>query len=139
MTSQTKIPCVLMRGGTSKGTYFLASDLPADEALRDDVLLSVMGSPDARQIDGVGGANPLTSKVAVVKRSARKGVDLDYLFIQVVVDEPRTSTQQNCGNILAGVGQFAVERGLVPAGEGETTLTIFLENSDSLYENRENT
>ena len=132
MTSQTKIPCVLMRGGTSKGTYFLASDLPADEALRDDVLLSVMGSPDARQIDGVGGANPLTSKVAIVKRSARKGVDLDYLFIQVVVDEPRTSTQQNCGNILAGVGQFAVERGLVPAGEGETTLTIFLENSDSL-------
>lgn len=132
MASQTKIPCVLMRGGTSKGTYFLASDLPADEVLRDDILLSVMGSPDARQIDGVGGANPLTSKVAVVKRSARKGVDLDYLFVQVVVNEPRTSTVQNCGNILAGVGQFAVEQGLVAAGDGETTVTIFLENSDSL-------
>ena len=132
MTSQTKIPCVLMRGGTSKGTYFLASDLPADEAVRDDVLLSVIGSPDARQIDGVGGANPLTSKVAVVKRSARDGVDLDYLFVQVVVDEPRTSTLQNCGNILAGVGQFAVEQGLVTSGDSETTVTIFLENSESL-------
>ena len=84
-----------------------------------------MGSPDVRQIDGVGGANPLTSKVAVVKRSARKGVDLDYLFVQVVVDEPRTSILQNCGNILAGVGQFAVEQGLVPAGDGETSVTIF--------------
>ena len=132
MTSQTKIPCVLMRGGTSKGTYFLASDLPADESVRDDVLLSVMGSPDTRQIDGVGGANPLTSKVAVVKRSARDGVDLDYLFVQVVVDEPRTSTLQNCGNILAGVGQFAVEQGLVTSGDSETTVTIFLENSNSL-------
>jgi len=121
-----------MRGGTSKGAYFLASDLPADENLRDGILLSVMGSPDARQIDGVGGANPLTSKVAVVKPSARDGVDVDYLFIQVVVDEPRTSTVQNCGNILAGVGQFAVEHGLVPGGDPETTVTIFMENSDSL-------
>ena len=132
MTSQTKIPCVLMRGGTSKGAYFIASDLPADEFLRDNILLSVMGSPDTRQINGVGGANPLTSKIAIVRRSSRKGVDLDYLFIQVVVDEPRTSTVQNCGNILAGVGQFAVERGLLAAGDGETTVTIFLENSDSL-------
>ncbi len=129
---QTKIPCVMMRGGTSKGTYFLASDLPADEEVRDQVLLSVMGSPDDRQIDGVGGANPLTSKVAVVKKSDRPGVVVDYLFIQVVVDEPRTSTVQNCGNILAGVGQFAVESGLVEPSDGETTLTIFMENSDSL-------
>jgi 4-oxalomesaconate tautomerase len=129
---QTKIPCVMMRGGTSKGTYFLASDLPADEQVRDQVLLSVMGSPDDRQIDGVGGANPLTSKVAVVKKSDRPGVDVDYLFIQVVVDEPRTSTVQNCGNILAGVGQFALESGLVEPSDGETTLTIFMENSDSL-------
>ena len=121
-----------MRGGTSKGTYFLASDLPEDDALRNQILLSVMGSPDIRQIDGIGGANSLTSKVAIVRASERNGVDLDYLFIQVVVDEPRTSTLQNCGNILAGVGQFGVERGLVPGGEEETTVTIFMENSDSL-------
>lgn len=129
---QTGIPCVLMRGGTSKGAYFLASDLPSDEGLRDQILLSVMGSPDARQIDGVGGANPLTSKVAVIKPSDRDGVDIDYLFVQVVVDEPRTSVVQNCGNILAGVGPFAVEQGLIKAGDPETTLTIFMENSDSL-------
>lgn len=107
------IRCMLMRGGTSKGLYFLAHDLPADEAARDDLLLRIMGSPDARQIDGLGGAHPLTSKVAVVDRSTVDGVDVDYHFLQVAVDEPRVSDRQNCGNLLAGVGPFAVERGLV--------------------------
>lgn len=129
---QTKIPCVLMRGGTSKGPFFKASDLPDDPVLRDQVLIAAMGSPDARQIDGVGGANPLTSKVAIVKRSERNGVDLDYLFVQVVVDEPRASIKQNCGNILAGVGAFAVQEGLIEARGDETTLTVFMENSGSL-------
>ena len=129
---QTKIPCVLMRWGTSKGTYFVSSDLPKDPKIREQVLLSVMGSPDDRQLDGVGGANPLTSKVAIVQKSKRKGVDLDYLFTQVFVDEARTSTSQNCGNILAGVGPFAVENNLVNPTSPKTTLTIYLENSDSL-------
>ena len=129
---QTKIPCVMMRGGTSKGTYFMASDLPKDGTLREKVLMSVMGSPDNRQIDGLGGANPLTSKVAIVQKSKRKGVDLDYLFTQVFVNEARTSTSQNCGNILAGVGPFAIENNLIKATKPKTTLTIYLENSDSL-------
>jgi 4-oxalomesaconate tautomerase len=129
---QTKIPCVLMRGGTSKGPFFKASDLPDDPVLRDQVLIAAMGSPDARQIDGVGGANPLTSKVAIVKRSERNGVDLDYLFVQVVVDEPRVSIKQNCGNMLAGVGAFAVQEGMIEARGDETTLTVFMENSGSL-------
>lgn len=129
---QTKIPCVLMRGGTSKGPFFNAADLPDDPELRDQVLIAAMGSPDDRQIDGVGGANPLTSKVAIVKPSERDGVDLDYLFVQVVVDEPRASIKQNCGNMLAGVGAFAVEQGMIEARGDETTLTVFMENSSSL-------
>ena len=104
-------PCMMMRGGTSKGAYFLAADLPSDIAQRDQFLLSVMGSPDERQIDGIGGADPLTSKVAVVKKSRREGVDVDYLFLQVIVDKAIVTDAQNCGNILAGVGPFAIERG----------------------------
>jgi len=122
----------MIRGGTSKGTYFIASDLPKDEKLLEEILLSVMGSPDVRQIDGLGGADPLTSKVAIIQASEREGVDLDYLFIQVFVNEARTSTSQNCGNILAGVGPFAIENGLVKPNDPETTLTIYLENSDSI-------
>ena len=118
-----------MRGGTSKGGYFLADDLPRETAARDRFLLRVMGSPDARQIDGMGGANPLTSKVAVVKASEREGVDVDYLFLQVFVDRPIVTDQQNCGNILAGVGPFAIERGLIAAGEGRTQVRIFMENT----------
>ncbi|MFQ5660733.1 MAG: 4-oxalomesaconate tautomerase [Gammaproteobacteria bacterium] len=129
---QTRIPCSLIRGGTSKGAYFLASDLPPDKERRDRILLSVMGSPDRRQIDGVGGAHPLTSKVAVIKPSKRQGVDVDYLFVQVVVDEARTSTRQNCGNILAGVGPYAIEKGLVKAGDKETIVTVYMENTDSI-------
>ena len=126
------IPCMWMRGGTSKGGYFLASDLPADSATRDAMLLSIMGSPDLRQIDGMGGADPLTSKVAVVAPSSREGVDVDYLFLQVFVDQPIVTDAQNCGNILAGVGPFAVERGLVPAQDGETPVTIFMENTGQI-------
>jgi 4-oxalomesaconate tautomerase len=106
------VRCMLMRGGTSKGAYFLAGDLPGDPAERDDLLLRIMGSPDARQIDGIGGAHPLTSKVAVISRSARADADVDYLFLQVGVDQATVSDRQNCGNLLAGVGPFAVERGL---------------------------
>ena len=106
---QTRIPCLMMRGGTSKGAYFLANDLPTDEALREKVLLAVMGSPDKRQIDGIGGADSLTSKVAIIKRSERPDVDVEYLFAQVLVEEARVDYGQNCGNILAGVGPFAIE------------------------------
>ncbi|MCG6904813.1 MAG: 4-oxalomesaconate tautomerase, partial [Rhodobacter sp.] len=115
-----------MRGGTSKGAYFLAADLPKE---RDRFLLRIMGSPDPRQIDGMGGADPLTSKVAVVAKSLRPGVDVDYLFLQVAVDQPLVSDGQNCGNILAGVGPFAIERGLVDATGAETRVTIFMENT----------
>ena len=118
-----------MRGGTSKGGYFLASDLPADTAERDAFLLRAMGSPDPRQIDGMGGADPLTSKVAVVKKSEREGIDVDYLFLQVFVDQAIVSDAQNCGNILAGVGPFAIERGLVAATGDETRVAIFMENT----------
>ncbi len=123
------VPCLWMRGGTSKGGYFLAADLPADPAARDALLLRVMGSPDPRQIDGMGGADPLTSKVAVVRRSDRPGIDVDYLFLQVFVDQAIVSDGQNCGNILAGVGPFAIERGLVSANAGVTQVAIFMENT----------
>jgi len=126
---QTRIPCLMMRGGTSKGAYFLADDLPSDQAARDRVLLAAMGSPDPRQIDGIGGADSLTSKVAIISKSARAGVDVDYLFAQVVVNEPRVDYGQNCGNILAGVGPFAIERGLVN-GQGDITpVRIYMENT----------
>ena len=130
--SQTAIPCTLMRGGTSKGPFFLASDLPADAALRDQVLLAVMGSPDPRQIDGVGGADSLTSKAAIVSRSARSGMDVDYLFAQVAVDRPLVDVTPNCGNMLAGVGAFAIERGLVPAGDPVTPVWIYMVNSGNI-------
>lgn len=126
------IACMWMRGGTSKGGYFLASDLPDDPAARGDILLGVMGSPDPRQIDGMGGGDPLTSKVAVVSRSDRQGVDVDFLFLQVFVDRPIVTDAQNCGNILAAVGPFAIERGLVPVASEETTVTIFMENTSQI-------
>jgi 4-oxalomesaconate tautomerase len=126
------IRAMQMRGGTSKGLYFLAPDLPADPAERDDLLLRVMGSPDPAQIDGVGGAHPLTSKVAVVSPSTVDGIDVDYLFLQVMVDQPLVTDKQNCGNILAGVGPFAVERGLVAADDPETRVRIRMVNSDGI-------
>lgn len=127
--AETAIPCTLMRGGTSKGAYFLSPDLPADEALRERVLLAVMGSPDERQIDGLGGADPLTSKVALVGPSTVAGADVDYLFAQVVVDRPIVDLNQNCGNILAGVGPFAIEKGLVAATDPLTKVAIHMVNS----------
>ena len=129
---QTAIPAVVMRGGTSKGLYFHRRDLPADPAARDRVLLAVMGSPDDRQIDGMGGAHPLTSKVAVIAPSDEPGIDVDYLFLQVVVDKAIVSDGQNCGNILAGVGPFAIETGIVTAADGTTDVRIRLLNSGGL-------
>lgn len=121
-----------MRGGTSKGGYFLKEDLPTNIAARDAFLLAVMGSPDKNQIDGMGGADPLTSKVAVVSKSSRENVDVDYLFLQVFVDQAIVTDAQNCGNILAGIGPFAIERGLVPATDGQTKVTIFMENTGQI-------
>jgi 4-oxalomesaconate tautomerase len=118
-----------MRGGTSKGGYFMKGDLPADIAARDAFLLAAMGSPDQRQIDGMGGADPLTSKVAIVSKSTRDGVGVDYLFLQVFVDQAIVSDAQNCGNILAGIGPFAIERGLIKATGNETNVTIYMENT----------
>jgi 4-oxalomesaconate tautomerase len=123
------IPCLWMRGGTSKGAYFLASDLPSDPALRDDLLLRIMGSPDPRQIDGIGGADPLTSKVAVLAPPSRPDADVDYLFLQVFVDQALVSDAQGCGNILAGVGPAAIERGLVPVTAEETPVRIHMLNT----------
>ena len=130
--SQTPVACTLMRGGTSKGPFFLASDLPSDVQLRDRVLLAVMGSPDARQIDGVGGGDPLTSKVAIVSRSARLGIDVDYLFAQVSVDRPLVDVTPNCGNMLAGVGPFAIERGLVASRDPVTPVKIHMVNTGNI-------
>ena len=123
---------MLMRGGTSKGLYFLAADLPADPRQRDALLLAIMGSGNPLQIDGLGGAHPLTSKVAVISPSARDDADVDYLFLQLGVEQATITDQQNCGNILAGVGPFAAERGLIAAGPESTTTRIRMVNSDSV-------
>jgi 4-oxalomesaconate tautomerase len=130
--SQTRIPCTLMRGGTSKGPFFLASDLPSDVQLRDRVLLAVMGSPDARQIDGIGGADPLTSKVAIISRSLRPGINVDYLFAQVSIDRPLVDITPNCGNMLAAVGPFAIERGLVDSHDPMTPVKIYMVNTGNI-------
>jgi 4-oxalomesaconate tautomerase len=130
--SRRGIPAMVLRGGTSKGAYFLAADLPTDAGERDAVLLGVMGSPDPRQIDGIGGAHPLTSKVAVVSTSDDAGSDVDYLFLQVQVDRPIVSAEQPCGNILAGVGPFAIERGLVPATGEVTPVRVRMVNTGAL-------
>jgi 4-oxalomesaconate tautomerase len=130
--SQTPIACTLMRGGTSKGPFFLASDLPIDVKLRDRVLLAAMGSPDFRQIDGIGGAHPLTSKVAIVSPSSRRDVDVDYLFAQVALDRPLVDVTPTCGNMLAGVGPFAIERGLVMPQDPITPVKIYMANIDTV-------
>ena len=127
---QTPIPCLFMRGGTSKGPFFQESDLPADKATRDRVLLSVMGSPDKRQIDGLGGAHPLTSKVAIVRKSSKPGVDIDFLFAQLQPDKDMVDTTPNCGNMLAGVVPFALETGLVQAQGDTSTFRVLTLNTD---------
>src|SRR4249920_935903 len=127
---QTGIPCLLMRGGTSRGPFFLEADLPADTAVRDRVLLAVMGSPDKRQIDGLGGAHPLTSKVGIVSKGSKPGVDLDFLFAQLQPDKDTVDTTPNCGNMLAAVVPFAIETGLVKAQGDTTTLRVLTLNTD---------
>ncbi|MEV0714053.1 PrpF domain-containing protein [Asanoa sp. NPDC050611] len=127
------VRCMQMRGGSSKGAYFLGADLPADPAERDDLLLRIMGSPDERQIDGIGGGHPLTSKVAVVTPSPDLGADVDYLFLQVVPDRAVVTDAQTCGNLLAGVGPFAVERGLVPVAGETTEVRIRILNPTTAY------
>lgn len=134
MARQTAIPCTMMRGGTSRGPYFLARELPADEPGRDRVLLAAMGSPDHRQIDGMGGATTLTSKVAIVSPSAHDWADVDYLFAQVSVDRAFVDYGPTCGNMLAGVGPFAIDRGLTPADDPRTVVHIRNVNTDSLIE-----
>jgi 4-oxalomesaconate tautomerase len=132
VSAQTALKCSIIRGGTSKGLYFHERDLPADVATRDAVLLAAMGSPDVREIDGMGGGHPLTSKVAVVRASTRPDADVDYLFLQVWPDRAEVSDNQNCGNLLAGVGPFAIEEGLVAAKGPTTEVRIWMENTESL-------
>lgn len=129
---QTAIHATLMRGGTSRGLYFQADDLPTDIPTRDRVLLAAMGSPDTRQIDGIGGAHPLTSKVAILSKPTRGDADIDYLFLQVAVDRAEVSDVQNCGNILAGVGPWAIENGYVTAGNETTDVRIHMVNSSAM-------
>jgi 4-oxalomesaconate tautomerase len=126
---QARIPAYFYRGGTSRGPFFLASDLPTDKIERDQVLLAIMGSPDKRQIDGMGGANPLTSKVGIVSASTTPGVDLDFLFAQVSLDKPLVDTTPNCGNMLAAVLPFAIERGLIPITGATTSARVLTLNT----------
>ena len=132
--SQTTIPCSIIRGGTSRGIYFSASDLPDDKTTRDKVLLAILGGPDVLQVDGIGGGHALTNKVAIVGPSTSNDVDVDYLFLQVSADTQKVSDAQNCGNILAGVGPFAIDQGMVTATDGETTIRVRMENSNSFCE-----
>ena len=132
--TQRAIPCMFMRGGTSRGPFFLLEDLPADPEVRDRVLLAAMGSPDPRQIDGLGGATTVTSKVAMVSPSQRPGIDVDYRFAQVWLDKSIVDTAPSCGNMLAGVGPFAIERGLVTPDADETRVRIFDVNTGSRIE-----
>ena len=125
MDDLIRIPCVLMRGGTSKGPYFIASDLPTQIEARDRVLVSAMGAGNLLEIDGIGGGHPLTSKVAIVSPSRVPGADVDYLFAQVKVEQRLVDTSPNCGNMIAGVGPFAIEAGMVSAQDGETRVRIF--------------
>jgi len=134
MNDQWGIPCVLMRGGTSRGPFFLARDLPEDEAVRDEILMAAMGAGHPLQIDGVGGSNAVTSKVAIVSRSTRPGIDVDYLFAQVGVNSRFVDTSPNCGNMLSAVGPFAIEAGLIPAADPVTLVRIHNVNTNSAVE-----
>jgi 4-oxalomesaconate tautomerase len=129
---QRSIPCLFMRGGTSRGPFFLDDDLPAEIARRDAILLAAMGSPDARQIDGLGGADPLTSKVGIVRRGQTPDVDLEFLFAQVSIKEARVDTTPNCGNMLAAVAPFGIETGLVGTRGDVTTLRVLTRNTGTL-------
>lgn len=128
-----RIPCVIMRSGTSKGIYLLSNDLPEDPEPRDKVILSIFGSPDSRQIDGLGGADPLTSKLAIISVSDREDADIDYTFGQVEIKKPYVDYSSNCGNISAGVGPFAIQQGLVRAVEPVTTVRIYNTNTKKVF------
>ncbi|MFV2039812.1 MAG: 4-oxalomesaconate tautomerase [Acidimicrobiales bacterium] len=128
----TGLRCMIMRGGTSKGAYFMRDELPSDPGVRDELILRIVGSPDPRQIDGIGGAHPLTTKVAVVGPSTSEHADVEYLFLQPAVDEPLVSDRQNCGNLLAGVAPFAIERGLVTASGHSASVRILMLNTQSM-------
>lgn len=129
-----RIPCVIMRGGTSKGVFLLENDLPKDARARDRVILSIFGSPDSRQIDGLGGADPLTSKLAVIGRSNRGDADVDYTFGQVDIPTAYVDYSSNCGNISSAVGPFAISQGLVKAVEPVTAVRIYNTNTDKVFE-----
>ena len=129
-----RVPAMWMRGGTSKALYFLHEDLPDDVQRRNQMLLKIMGSPDARQIDGVGGADPLTSKIAIISLSKDSAADVDYLFLQVSVEKAEITDNQGCGNVLAGVGPFAIERGLLKAGCPLTKTRIRMCNTGEIAE-----
>jgi len=133
---QLAVPCTIMRGGTSKGLFFLESDLPADPQLRERILLEAMGSPDPRQIDGLGGADTLTSKIVIVSKSTAPGIDLNYTFGQVGIDLPYVSYSANCGNLSAAVGTFAIQEGLIKAVEPVTTVHIFNTNTRQVLVSR---
>lgn len=131
---QRSIPCTMMRSGTSRGLFFRAADLPRDDATRDAVLIAAMGAADPSQIDGVGGATSVTSKVAIVSPSTHADADVDYLFAQVGVDNPSVDTGPSCGNILAGVGPYAIDTGMVMADEGETIVRVHNVNTGALID-----
>mgnify|MGYP003668443629 CR=1 FL=1 len=131
---QAPIPAIFMRGGTSRGLYFNRADLPEDESLWDGILLAAFGSPDPRQINGVGGTTSVTSKTCIISRSARDGCDVDYYFAQLSVDEAKVDYGPTCGNMLAGVGPYAIETGLVPAQDGETRVRIHQVNTGGFVE-----
>lgn len=131
---QTKIPCVIMRGGTSRGPFLLQDDLPSDPATRDEVLLAIMGSPHEIQVDGIGGSHSVTSKVAMISKSKRDDADIDYFFAQVQIHEKFVDTKPTCGNMLVAVGPFAIDAGLVPAQDGETTVRIHSVNTGTRVE-----
>ena len=134
MINCERVPCVIMRGGTSKGIYILGNDLPEDQEKRDKVILSIFGSPDSRQIDGLGGADPLTSKLAIIDRSDREGADVDYTFGQVDIHSAFVDYSSNCGNISSGVGPYAISQGLVKAVEPVTTVRIYNTNTKKIFE-----
>lgn len=135
MTSkQISIPCAVLRGGSSRAVYFLNDDVPENTRLRDRMLLAVVGGPDALQVDGIGGGHPLNNKAAIISTSSRDDADLDYLFLQLVPAEGKVRTDQNCGNVLVGVGPFAIETGLIEAAAPRTTIRVHMVNSGNICE-----
>jgi len=134
MTIQTKIPCVIMRGGTSRGPYFLANDLPIDWQSRKEILIAAMGAGDQLQVNGIGGGNSLTSKAAIISKSAHSDADIDYLFVQVAIEDLAVDISPSCGNILSGAAPLAIELGLVLPTQGETTVRVRNVNTDTLIE-----